>query len=61
VEQHITVYIHLGDWMMPKNVAAVPELGDLVDAGILGHMRVTRIERDADDDVHLYLDSTQAG
>ena len=52
----VTVYLHIGDKLMPKTVPAMPCVGEIVEVLGLGKLTVTRVEYDAEGDPHLYLE-----
>ena len=55
MERHVTVFLHLGDKLMPKSFLRVPTEGETIVLGEYGHLTVTRVEEDDDGDIHLYV------
>ena len=55
MECHVTVFLHLGDRLMPKSFPAAPLVGETIFVGGYGRLTVTRIEYDDEGDTHVYL------
>jgi hypothetical protein len=61
LERHVTVFLHLGDKLMPKSFLQVPTEGETILVGEYGRLTVTRVELDGDGDTHLYVTPPSEG
>lgn len=56
MERHVTLFLHIGDKLMPKSFAKVPTVDETILLGEHGLMKVTRVEEDGEGDTHLYVE-----